>query len=712
MHNRSIKYFTTFFLLLFFVNGFGQNFFTDSQKKTTEFFNKNKDISLKEIQQLLYHEVKTLRKLYNNQKKFKSPYIDKLDKTNTDPDRYISYSELPEIHRSEKLLGLYHEKKKDLDYRMYHTTEYSKLVLNSLPSYGGFVYQKNLNFQLLSAYLNGKGNPDVEFKFYTQVDSAKVLYSYRYPKTVDTIRVKVGKSKSSNKYGITLEPYMDYGVVAKMPFNRNLKILDVAGVDKKGKTLLANVLSKYNIYNLNDKSLLKPISDKVQILITLHEKISSNEIKSVEEFKKTLYELKTDYGFKTISKSPIVSRNFLFQIFGYAEEVVIYLQTEEGFISEKLNITSQKKQHPIYDSYDDRSKNYDEASEYFYHKKKKKKLSDNAYFNIEFLGGTLFKVKNKEKKCERLRVTRKGRLEKFDNCSGKLIQLANNGFLIEHTDSYGIDQESVAIYNDEAKLKFKGTNGVAANLLFKNSHFIVTTSGKQNRFILGNFELTELLDNYKIYSPHKALIFKGEKCGIIDDFGKELVPLKYTKCQMIGQHHFIANLNTEQVIVTDDDKITHTETTHYLEPVQGVEGRPNSFLPYLNLTVFEEKKLFGLKNINGEIIFPPKAKEVSEVGVNRIAIRLENNLLGVVDEKGKVIIPFDYEEINPYYREFTILVSNKGKTFTFYDLNGEVKIIHNAKETYEIWNVFRRPTLVLDDKVHIRYNGYIFDEAD
>ena len=356
MYNRLIKYFSTVFLLLFFVNGFSQNFFTDSPKKTTEFFSKNKDISLKEIQQLLYHEVRALRRLYSNQKKFRSPYMDKLDKTNTDSDRYISYAELPEIHKSEKLLSLYHEKKKDLDYHMYHTTEYSKLVLKSLPSYGGFVYQKNLNFQLLSAYLNGKENSNDEFKFYTQVDSAKVLYSYRYPKTIDTIRVKVGKSKLSNKYDIALEPYMDYGVVAKMPFNRNLKILDIAGVDKKGKILLANVLSKYNTYNLNDKSLLKPISDKVQILITLNEKISSGEIKSIEEFKSKLDELKKDYGFKTISKSPIVSQNFLFQIFGYAEEVVIYIQTEEGFISEKLNITSQKKQHPIYDSYDDRSK--------------------------------------------------------------------------------------------------------------------------------------------------------------------------------------------------------------------------------------------------------------------------------------------------------------------------------------------------------------------
>jgi hypothetical protein len=706
------KNFLTFFLLLFFTSGFSQNFFTDSPQKTTEFFYKNKNISLKEIQQLLYHEVKTLRRTYNNRTKFRSPYIEKLDKTNTDPERYISHSKLPEIHRPQKLLNLYHEKKKDLDYHMYHTTEYSKLVLNNLPSYGGFVYQKNLNFQFLSAYLNGKESHKDEFKFYTQVDSAKVLYSYRYPKTIDTIRVQVGKPKSSNIYGITLEPYMDYGIVAKVPYNINYKILDVAGVDKNGKTLLANVLSNYNNYNITDKSLLKQVGHKLQILITLHDQIISHEIKSVDAFKTALIKLKKDYDFKTISKSPIISQNFLFQLFGYAQEVVIYIQTEEGFISEKLNITSQKKQHPIYDSYDDRSKNYDEPNEYFYNKKKKRKLPEKAYFNIEFLGGGMFKVKNKEKKCERLLVTKKGKLKKFDDCYGNLKRLENDGFLIEYTSNYGMNQDSVFIYDREGKLRLEVVNGTPMNEIFYNSHFIVSSSNKQDRFILGNYKQTEILDSYQIFSPHKALIFKGEKCGIIDDFGKKLVPLKYTKCQMIGQHHFIAYLNSQQVIVSDKNKIVHKETLHYLEPIRRIKENEDLSIPYLNLVIFEEKNLFGLKNIKGETIYPPTAKGISEVGPNRIAIQLKNDMLGVIDEKGNVVIPFEYEEINPYYKGFAILINDKGKKFTFFELNGEVKTIHKAKETYEIWNVFGRPTLVLDDKIHIRYNGYIIEEAE
>ncbi len=712
MKNRLLEKIFTFLLLLFFTSGFSQNFFTDSRQKTDEFFRKNKDISLKEIQQLLYHEVKTLRKTYNNRTKFRSPYIEKLDKTNTDPERYISYSELPEIHRPQKLLNLYHEKKKDLDYRMYHTTEYSKLVLKNLPSYGGFVYQKNLNFQFLSAYLNGKESHKDEFKFYTQVDSAKVLYSYRYPKTIDTIRVQVGKSKSSNIYGITLESYMDYGIVAKVPYNTNYKILDVAGVDKNGKTLLANVLSNYNNYNTTDQSLLKTIGNKIQILIALYDGIISNEIKSVDAFKIALTKLKKDYGFKTISKSPIISQNFLFQIFGYAKEVVIYIQTEEGFISEKLNITPQKEQHSVYDTYDDRSKNYNEPNEYFYNKRKKKKLSDKAYFSIEFLGGSLFKVKNKEKKCERMLVTKKGRLKKFDDCSGSLKRLSNDGFLIEYTSNYGMNQDSVFIYDRDGKLRLEVANGTPMNEFFVNSHFIVSSSDKQDRFILGNYKQTEILDSYQIFSPDKALIFKGEKCGIIDDFGKKLVPLKYTKCQMIGQHHFIAHLNSQQVIVSDKNKIVHKETLHYLEPISRIKENEGLSIPYLDLVIFKENDLFGLKNIKGEIIHPPTAKGISEVGPNRIAIQLKNDMLGVIDEKGNVVIPFEYEEINPYYKGFAILINDKGKKFTFFELNGKVKTIHKAKKTYEIWSVFGRPTLVLDDKIHVRYNGYIFEEAE
>ena len=45
--------------------GFSQDFFIDSPEKTTEFFEKNKNISLAELQQLLSYEYQNLKKLYD-----------------------------------------------------------------------------------------------------------------------------------------------------------------------------------------------------------------------------------------------------------------------------------------------------------------------------------------------------------------------------------------------------------------------------------------------------------------------------------------------------------------------------------------------------------------------------------------------------------------------------------------------------------------------
>jgi len=714
-----MKYFTAFLFLCFCSNGLGQDFFIDSQEKTTDFFKKNENISLVEIQQLLYYEYKQLKNLYDVSIQYDSPYLDRLKKENTNPERYISYAELPEVHKYQTLIHLYHEKKEDINYYTYHNTESSSAVLKDMPRYGKFPYQSNIDLRPISAYVNGKENKDkLDFKFYTKIDSLKVLYSYRYPKNIDTIRLKVGALKSNNKYGITLKKYEDYGVEAIVPYNPSIKFLDVAGIDKNGKTLLGNVLDHYNNYDKENDNLIKAIASKYHIVQMLHNEISQNKINSTKEFLSRLEELKKEFGFVSISKSPIITQNILFQIFGNAEEVLIYIQTEEGFISEKLNIPSSKKLHSIFDYYEDETKEWNKPKTYFYDKKKKRKLTNKAYTNIEFLGGNLFKTElgnrhlNEEYKCERILVTKDHKLKKFDNCSGSLKTLSNGGFILEYYDNYGIEQDSVKIFDESGELKFKGTNGVAMNEIFKNSHFIVTSEGEQERFILGNYKITDLLDNYQIYNSHKALIYKGKKCGIIDDFGKELVPTEYTNCYMIGQHHFIAEYKENQVIVNDKNSITHTETQHHLEPITGFEGTFGALTPYINLAVYKENNLYGIKDINGNIIYLPKAEEVFEVGPNRLAIRLENDLIGVINEKGETVIPFQFEAINPFYGGFAMLINENGKKITFYNLEGKIETVHKAEENYEIWNVFSKPTLILDDKIHIRYNGVIFDRAE
>jgi hypothetical protein len=123
---------------------------------------------------------------------------------------------------------------------------------------------------------------------------------------------------------------------------------------------------------------------------------------------------------------------------------------------------------------------------------------------------------------------------------------------------------------------------------------------------------------------------------------------------------------------------------------------------------FEANGLKGIKNKKGQIIYPAKAKEIFEVGLDRFAITDENGKLGVINNKGEVIIPFIYDKINPYFKDFTLLINEDAKKFTFYNYVGKVVAEHKANEFYEIIvETYNNPVLILDDKIIISYDGKI-----
>ena len=707
-----MKYIITILLGLSTLFMSGQNFSIDHPESIDPYFQKDETIALDQIQLSITFQLRQLKHQYRNSEKFDSYYLERLDKSNTEPENYITIiDELPEIHSAEKLINLYQEKKEYLDFYMYHSLENSKLSVKDLPSFGGFPYQKNLDSRFLSSFNKGKEEREKSFKFYTNIDSIKVLYSYKFPSRIDTIRVKVGNVKTSNPYGITLKPYDDYGVEADIPFNKNIKILDVVGIDKNENPLLSNVLDHLYIYDDTAKA-LQYLDRKFRILTELNKAIDNREINTIEDLKSSLSTLKTEYQYSPLSKEPIVTEKNLFQIFGYAEEVFMYIQTEEQLISETVIVQSQEKAHTVYDYYSDESLKYDEPRDYFYNIAKNKRLKNKAYNDIDFLGGNFFEVEQSDNTCERLVVNKKNEIVPFDECTGKLHHLANGGVLIEKTDSYGLDTEWIKVYDQFGNLKLESSNGIAMNAYFIDSNFILISENEQSKFLLGDYKLTDLYDNHHVYGPHRALVYKGEKCSIIDDFGNELLPFEYTNCEMIGQKNLLVNKGDQQYIISETNEIIHKENTHELLLFPETERSLSLSVPYLNLVAFIENDLYGIKDINGIIILPAKATEIAQIGFNRIAVTLENGLTGVIDEKGNEIIPFQYEELNPYYGNYAILINENGTKFTFYDYEGNVKVIHHAEESYEIWGVFDRPTLILDDKIHIRYNGVIFDRAD
>lgn len=690
----------------------GQNVSIDKPASFDAYFQEDEAVALNKIQLGIMFQLRALKHQYRNSKKFDSPYLERLNSLNTDPENYISkIDEFPELYSADQLIELYREKREKLNFYMYHSNESSDVSVKELPTFGGFPYQRNLDVRFISSFNKGKERQEKSFKFYTNIDSVKLLYSYKYPSQIDTIRVKVGNEKSSNPYGITLIPYDDYGIEANIPIDKNIKILDVVGIDKDGNALLANVLDHLYIYDDIGQG-IRNLNKKFQILVELSKAIDNKDIKTLKALKSRLSELKAEYEYASLSKESLVNEKNLFQIFGYAEEVIMYVQSEERIISETVIIQSQEKIHPHYDFYTDENLKYNVPREFFYNRSKNKKLNNKAYDDIDFLGSNYFEVEHDDNKCERLVVNEKKDIVPFGECIGKLHLLANGGIHIEKTDKYGLDTVWIKVFDQFGNLKLDSSNGIAMNAYLRNSNFVVISENEQSKFLLGDYKLTDLYDNHHVYSPHRALVFKGEKCSIIDDFGKEILPFQYTNCEMIGQNSLLVNKDDQQLIISETNEILHEENEYKLLLFPETERALSLSVPYLNLVAYIDNDLYGIKDINGTIVFPARATEIAQVGYNRIAVTLENGFTGVIDEKGNEIIPFQYEAINPYYGNYAILINENGTKFTFYDYDGKVKVIHFAEESYEIWGVFDRPTLILDDKIHIRYNGVIFDRAD
>ncbi len=710
--SRIMKSYTFFILFLTSLSYSQDKHFSFEGAQLFHDLNESRNPPIQKIQLDLEMEIQSIKK-YWSKNEFTAYYIKNLDKSNTDPERYITYSSLPEIHSPKYLMGLFYQKTKDLGYSMYHDGKKSSVVVPRLPSYGKFPYQKTLDSRPMSSFLDGKEVEKVKFKFYTSVDSVKLLYSYSYPEQVDTIRLKVDDLNQTNPYGLTLKRYKDYGIAVDLPYNNQIEIVDVAGIDKDGKPLLSNVLDSYYNMASNEQS-QRQIRTYKQMIIKLYSEIAEGKITTTNEFKAKLLALEREYEWSPDWEKLIKTKKYLLQIFGYAEEVVLYVKTKTRFIHKGVVVANSELAHPIYDYFTNEDLDYDQPGEFFYNKQTKKKMTEQGYRNIYFIGGNFFRVESINDECKRLIVNQEGQLEYFDDCSGKLTMLNNGGVLIEYTDRYGDNQDSVKIYDKNGSLKLTGENCNLINEIFKETHFIALPVENKVRFMLEDYTLTDTLDNYHIYSTHKALVLKDDKFGVIDDNGRVLVPFEYTDCQIIGQNHILVVKDGKQQIISDNNEIKFEENEHQLGVVPVVENSMGFNIPYLNLVTFEENDLLGIKDINGKVVFPPKAKGISEIGYNRIVIRLENDLIGVIDKDGNEIIPFKYNDINPYYRGYTILVNSDstGTEFTFFDYNGTIKATYKAEVDYEIWNVLGKPTLIIDSKTYIRYNGEISEQVE
>lgn len=615
-----------------------------------------------------------------------------------DSKKNLIYVELPEIEEFYGKYSRYNEIKEDLKYYMYHKyNKSSEVVVKNLPIYGA-LKQNSYEANFVSSYHKKNEVIQEKFPFYTSIDSIKVNLAYNHPIAIDTIRLKINKP---NKYGIQFEKHLDYGLIIKYPFKKDFSIIEAVGVDKEGKTVLASEIQKYYTHEASEEA---NVLKYRKLISNLYSDIYKNTITNTEDLWNKMDEYKQVMNFNPNNSTFKFRVNNLYQIHGEAKEVILYVSNEVRYVSENY-VIKKNNTHPLFDEVEFEENNY------IYNIKDNKLYKADKYQYITYLENNIFEVTKPGNlgECERIVLDQKGNKKKIGTCNNGNFLILPNGCLKVIEKSSSDFNESVKIYDKVGNLSYEGINTIVVSEYKIDSNFLIQPVSQQKaQIIFADFSQTEELENYHVYSKDRVLFKRNDLYGVLDDFGKLIIPFEYDSMEAIDNKTLLVSKNQKQFIINDKNEILYTaETNKKLSGLLSYRKKYMFDFSYLGIVQMERDGLKGLIDKTGKVIYPLKADEIFEVGFNRIALINEQGKLGVIDNKGKVIIPFVYDKINSYYKDYAILIEEDSKKFTFYDYEGNVKAKHQALEFYTIFEAINNPSLILDDEVIIRYDGKV-----
>lgn len=151
--------------------------------------------------------------------------------------------------------------------------------------------------------------------------------------------------------------------------------------------------------------------------------------------------------------------------------------------------------------------------------------------------------------------------------------------------------------------------------------------------------------NYYGYPEHNILngeyikVFKEGKCGLINDHGDVLIDFKYDNLLPIHDSMIIGLIN----------KALINPNQYFWKNVQACEIYDAKFKLITSLNEYDQIEYNGIKRF----------------------IVKKDNLVGVVDHKGKVIIPIEYNSLAPQDNDYYVVKGNKSGVIS---LEGKVLI--------------------------------------
>ncbi len=235
-------------------------------------------------------------------------------------------------------------------------------------------------------------------------------------------------------------------------------------------------------------------------------------------------------------------------------------------------------------------------------------------------------------------------------------------------------------YDQLSALGFTYIDELGNNSSVPDPLFLFTSGGKNELEKLKENDTLIDLNSYQEYpdffydrdtrimcDPESPM--KNVKYGLLDKTGKEII----SQCDTIVPINWgITDVNNGYYSL---NYIAVRDTNYTVFTNSGKEVLPNkNFFQTLNETHAYSSysngiRLFGLKNKIDRVILSPAYNEIGFCHEN-LASALKGNKYGFINDKGNVVIPFEYDEASPFWSG-KAKVKQNGKSF-YIDKTGKV----------------------------------------
>lgn len=302
------------------------------------------------------------------------------------------------------------------------------------------------------------------------------------------------------------------------------------------------------------------------------------------------------------------------------------------------------------------------------------------------------------------------------------------------------------------------TNLAEGAVLIKGKDYSsVQMVGSQSR--QGNVVTSVLYEDYKSFTDGYLPVNKNGRWGVIDTQGKEKIPFMYRDIEALEQGLFVAKkgvgvIDTQGALVappiytyikrlddgsfkvsmsslssdnlgvlrsggqllipTEYDDIDLLDASAHVYRVVkegkvgviGAEGQPlvpieydciNYMIdgPELLLPLSRHGKLWGIVDLRGKVILPEQYEKVRRVSFERIAVKKDGKW-GLVNNLGEEIVPLTFESI--YNESEGLLTVKRNGKFGFIDSNGQLVIDYK----------YDKASLFEDGEVYVETQGKAF----